>query len=48
MIANDPYQWRVIEASPPSAVVYESVLNEVLPAVDKWLNDPSESDSGAE
>jgi dTMP kinase len=47
MIANEPQQWRVIEASPPSAVVYESVRKEVLPVVDEWLNDSSESESRA-
>ncbi|GAG18540.1 unnamed protein product, partial [marine sediment metagenome] len=48
MIANDPQRWRVVEASPPSSVVYESVRNEVLPVVDEWLNDSSESESGTD
>lgn len=38
MIASEPQRWRVVDASPPSAVVYEAVQNEVLPVIDKWLS----------
>lgn len=42
MIASDPQRWRVIEASPPSAVVHQSVRREVLSVVDEWLDNSAE------
>jgi dTMP kinase len=37
MMAEDPQRWRMIDASPASHIVYESVRREVLYVVDRWL-----------
>jgi len=38
MIAAEPQRWRVIDASPPTAAVWEAIQNAALPAVENWLS----------